>query len=588
MSEELTRNAQRWLNDLEAALATKDAALLAELFQETSYLRDNVALTWDYRQAHNREQIQQILWAAADTVKPSNLRFSERWSTPSVVAPAGSDIVEIVFEFDTVSGQGTGLLRALPNESSAYGFDGFSLYTRLESLHGFEHPEDHPRGHGFTPNHPKENWQQHREARKEFSDREPQVLVVGGGHSGQIVSAHLKRLGVETLIVDKFERVGDNWRKRYHSLALHNPIEMNHLPFLDYPKSWPQYLPKDMLANWLEIYSEVEDLNIWTSTAFLGGEYDESTRTWTAKVRRGDGSERTLHPKHIVIATGGVGGDPHIPELRGLSEFKGTVIHSTQFTSGQDYAGKKAIVVGVGTSAHDIALDLYNNDADVTMIQRSPTVVASVDCANMAYGAYFEEDADPDLIDLQFSADFVHPLLIEGAKAYQQAIAQIDAPLHKRLEEAGLRLEEGEDGTGWLVKFLRYGGGYYLNVGASDVIADGGIKIEQDENLDGYGPDGAKRKDGSTLEADVIVLATGFQDRHSELTRYFGAEMADKIGQVGGFGEEGELANDWKPTPQPGLWFSVGSMQQTRCNGPLLAYQIKGDLENLVPASLKK
>src|SRR5699024_8330908 len=219
------------------------------------------------------------------------------------------------------------------------------------------------------------------------------------------------------------------------------------------------------------------------------------------------------------------------------------------------YAGKKAIVVGASTSAHDVALDLYNNDVDVTMIQRSPTIVTSVDCANLAYSAYFEEDADADLIDLQFSADFVYPMLVEGLKGYQQMVAQLDADLLKRLDEAGLRLEEGEDKTGWLLKFLRYGGGYYLNVGASDVIADGGIKVEQDENLDAYGPDGAKRKDGTVLAADVIVLATGWTSRENELKRYFCDEIANKIDKIGGFDEQGELANVWKPTAQPGLWF---------------------------------
>jgi len=586
-SKQISQGASRWLADFEKVLNTKDSALLERLFLEKSYWRDQVAFTWDYRQVHNRADIEELLWSVVDEIKPSNFRFAEKWPAPDVFEGLGTPLIEVFFDFDTASGWGTGIVRGVPNEDSPYGFDGYTLYTKLEGLNGVEPPAKYPRGHGFKPEHKDENWLQSREKKQSFEDRDPTVLIAGGGHSGMVAAAYLARLGVESLIVDKNERVGDNWRKRYHTLALHNPIEMNQLPFMDYPDNFPQYIPKDKLANWFETYAESLDLNFWTSTEFLGASYDEETGVWTATVRKADGTERVLHPKHVIMATGGVGGPPRIPKLAGLDSFSGTVMHSSKFTAGQDYPSKKAIVVGVGTSAHDIALDLYNNGTEVTMLQRNPVIVTSVDCANLAYNDYFL-GIPADLVDIRGLASGIYPLMVEGMKGYQKTVAELDRPLLERLEAAGVKLEEGEDKTGWLIKFLRYGGGYYLNVGASDVIAEGGIKVRQFADVDTFVPEGAQFKDGSVLEADLIVLATGYENRSAEVAHYFGEDVAQRIGDIGGFDEQGELANAWKPTAQRGLWFMIGSMQQARGNAPQLALQIKADLEGLIPESLRK
>ena len=84
----------------------------------------------------------------------------------------------------------------------------------------------------------------------------PTVLVIGGGQSGLCIAARLKQLNVDTLIVDREKRIGDNWRKRYHALTLHNQVQVNHLPYMLFPPNWPTYIPKDKLANWFEAYVE--------------------------------------------------------------------------------------------------------------------------------------------------------------------------------------------------------------------------------------------------------------------------------------------------------------------------------------------
>ncbi|QYB04709.1 NAD(P)/FAD-dependent oxidoreductase [Rhodococcus sp. USK10] len=586
-TNQVRQGAERWLGDFETALATRSSDKLAQLLLEESFLRDNGALTWDFRQFHGRIAVEKLLWSVVDDIKPANLRISEEWPAPHVEGKGESAVIEVFFDFDTDAGSAVGLLHGAPDDSSPYGFKARAIYTRLESLKGTEYPEAHPRGHGYTPERRGENWLQHRERERSFEDRDPEVLIVGSGQAGLMTAAHLTQLGVTSLIIDKHERVGDNWRKRYHSLNLHNPIEMNHFPYLPFPDHYPEYLPKDVIANWLEIYARYLDLDIWTSTEFEGADYDYSVDSWSATVRRSDGTTRALRPKHIVLATGGIGGKPNIPKLPGLDSFTGETMHSSEFGGGEAYAGKKAVVVGVGSSAHDIALDLHQHGATVTMVQRSPVIINNVETANLAYAAYF--DGTPaELVDIRYGVGLINPLRFANSQTYHQFAKERDAELLRGLELAGLRLGDGFEGAGWLDLFLRTGGGYYLNVGASEVIVSGGIKVLQADRIDEFVPQGVRLDDGGVLDADLVVLATGYQNRKTEVAQQFGEEVAERVGEIAGLDEEGEWANVWRPTAQRGLWFNGGGINQVRPASRRLALLIKGDLNNLIPDSLRR
>lgn len=579
---------EQWISDFGSALAAKDSSTLSALFSEESYYRDNVAFTWDYRQAVGSQQIVDLLLSVVDDIAPSNFRLSTEWPEPGLVGYEEPLLLEFFMEFDTAVGGGTAIVRGIPDTTSPYGFRAFKLFTRLDTLRGFEPGEAYSGGRGFEAKHQKQNWLQNRDQRQSYSDREPEVLIVGGGHSGMMAAARLGKLGVDALIVDKNERVGDNWRKRYHNLALHTPTHMAQLPYLRYPDNFPEYISKDKLANWFETYAESLDLNYWTSTEFLGATFDDEAGTWSATIRKADGTERVLHPKHMIMCTGGVGGFPKIPNLPGLDTFAGDAMHSSKFTRGEDYAGKNAIVVGVGTSAHDIALDLYTNGANVTMLQRNPVAIVSIDSANAAYSDYFNGVPDV-LVDFRFNADGVYPLLVKALHGYQQAVAEWDKDILERLEAVGMKLEDVRDGEhSWIMKFYRNGGGYYLNIGASDIIADGGIKVIQSDDLDTLTAEGARMNDGSLVPADVIVMATGYEGRQTELEALFGEEVAERVGPVGrGFDTEGEWTNVWKPTAQKGLWFMLGGVNNARPNSQLVALNIKAELEGLVPPKFR-
>jgi putative flavoprotein involved in K+ transport len=126
---------------------------------------------------------------------------------------------------------------------------------------------------------------------------------------------------VPTIIMEKNEKPGDSWRKRYKSLCLHDPVWYDHLPYLPFPRNWPVFSPKDKIGDWLEMYTKVMELNYWGSTECKKASYDEKRREWTVVVQR-DGKEIILKPKHLVLATGMSAKAQHA-EVRRHGDFQG-------------------------------------------------------------------------------------------------------------------------------------------------------------------------------------------------------------------------------------------------------------------------
>ena len=324
-----------------------------------------------------------------------------------------------------------------------------------------------------------DNWLDRRQAAREFRDRDPDVIVIGAGQSGLMMAARLGQLNISTLVVDKSERIGDVWRKRYRSLTLHNEICMNHFAYMPFPDTWPVYIPKDKLADWLEFYAESMELNVWTKTVFLGGEYDSAARRWTVRLSLADGSTRTMRPRHVIMAVG-VSGIPSVPELKGADDFEGIVLHSSGQSDDLDVNGKRVLVVGAGTSGHDIAQDMHLRGAEVTMLQRSPITVVSLEPSSVrAYEMYRKNEGIRPLADTDFIIAAVpYDLLRRLHGPLSRQMAEEDKELLDGLRKVGFLLDNGEDDTGYFLKLLRYQAGYYLNVGASDLIIEGKIKLK--------------------------------------------------------------------------------------------------------------
>lgn len=574
--------ADNWLGQFEEALAKPNDGALKALFHPDSYWRDVLALSWNIQTLNGADAILKALPPLAAKMQPSGFAVDPDRAAPRKVMRAGTNAIEAIFRFETKVGRGSGIIRLIPDTDDGNRLKAWTLLTELGELKGFEEQlgVQRPRGNAYSRDFRGPNWLDLRKRSAGYADRDPTVLVIGGGQSGLSIAARLKQLNVDTLIVDREQRIGDNWRKRYHALTLHNQVQVNHLPYMLFPPNWPTYIPKDKLANWFEAYVEAMELNFWTETEFEGGSYDEKAQRWTVTLQRADGTKRTMHPRHVVLATG-VSGIPSVPEIAGLKDYSGKVMHSSQYDDGENWKGKRAIVIGTGNSGHDIAQDLHSSGAHVTMFQRSSTLVVSIEpSAQLVYAPYNEGTLeDNDLIATSMPLQLArrsHRLTGERSKA-------LDKDLLDGLERAGFKLDYGEDNTGWQFKYLTRGGGYYFNVGCSDMIVRGDIALKQFADIDTFTADGAKMRDGTTVAADLVVLATGYKKQEELVRKLFGEAIEKRVGTIWGFGEEQELRNMYTRTGQPGLWLIAGGLAQCRIGSKHLALQIKAIEEGLLP-----
>jgi thioredoxin reductase len=573
--------AEHWLAQFETALAGSDESLLETLFHSDSYWRDVLALSWNLQTINGADAILSELKARADSAIPRAFRIDPDRAAPRRVTRAGTNTIEAIFRFETVQGRGSGILRLIPDAGDCNRLKAWTLLTALDELKGFEEAlgRSRPRGQAYSRDFRGPNWLDLRKEAAAYADRDPVALVVGGGQAGLSIAARLKQLQIDTLIVDREVRIGDNWRNRYHALTLHNQVQVNHLPYMPFPPNWPVYIPKDKLANWFEAYVDAMELNYWTGTEFESGAYNEAEERWSVTLRRTDGSKRIMHPRHVVMATG-VSGIPNLPDIPSLKNFAGTVLHSSQYGDGEAWHGKHALVIGTGNSGHDIAQDLYSSGASVTLVQRSSTLITNIEpSAQLAYAAYNEGTLeDNDLIAASMPlalAKKSHVMITEQSKKF-------DSELLDGLERVGFKLDYGEGNTGWQFKYLTRGGGYYFNVGCSDLVVRGEIALKQFADIDMFAAEGARMKSGETLAADLIVLATGYKPQEHLVRKLFGEEVTARVGPIWGFGEGQELRNMYTRTGQPGLWFIAGSLAQCRINSKYLALQIKAIEEGLL------
>ena len=569
--EETNRDiAERWVQAFDAALRARADTALAECFAADSHWRNLFGISWHFATFSGGEAVVRELLARAPGCGARDFAIDAALLAPRRAVVAGREVIEAVIRFDTDNGPGVGAVRLLVAPGG--GAQAWTLSTSLD----FDRICTARAGARVSISHVRDfaeaDWLEQRRVRSAYRDRDPDVLVVGGGHAGISAAVEIQRLGLSALIVDREERIGDNWRLRYRGLKLHNKTPVNHLRYLPFPVTFPEYIPKDRIANWLESYADIMDVDFWTRTSFEGASYDEASARWTARLVR-EGAERVLHPRHIVLATS-VSGTANIPVIDGIDNFKGQVAHSSQFKAGREWASRSVVVFGTGTSAHDICQELQAAGARATMVQRSPTMVVNVEPAQIYDRTYLGDGPPIEVRDI-VNSGVPLPVMKMAHKLITAEVRALDAGLHARLEKAGFRLEFGEDGTGWPLKFRSRGGGYYFNVGCSELIADGKVGLIQFADIAGFAADGLRLKDGSALPADLLVLATGYKGLDHLLEKLFGREIAARVGRVWGFDDATqELRNMWTRTPQPGLWFTGGAFSQARIYSRYIALQI--------------
>jgi putative flavoprotein involved in K+ transport len=578
-----TLTAVAWVEKLAAALSSDTPTDAADLFEENGFWRDLIVFTWNIKTLEGRDAISDMIAATRDNTRPCHWQVDEN-------ATEADGVTDAWISFETGVARGRAYVRL--RDGLAWTF--LTTMTELK-----DYPEKRnklrPKGAEHGANKNRQTWlekRQHEEAALGYTEQ-PYCLIIGGGQGGIGLGARLRQLEVPTIVIDALPKPGDTWRNRYKSLSLHDPIWYDHMPYLPFPENWPVFTPKDKVGDWLEMYTKVMELNYWGSTRCTHAQYDEEKQEWTVEIDR-DGEKLTLHPKQLVLATG-MSGIPNTPDIPGMDTFEGEQHHSSQHPGGEAFRDKKCIVLGGNNSAHDICCALWENDADVTMIQRSSThIIKSDSLMELVLGGLYSEEAVESGMttykaDLTFASVPFQIMPQFHIPAYQ-AVAERDAEFYQRLTDAGFLLDFGEDGSGLFMKYLRRGSGYYIDVGASDLVADGEIKLKSGVSIERIKPKSVVLTDGTELPADLIVYATGYGSMNGWAAKIISQEVADKVGKCWGMGSdtikdpgpwEGELRNMWKPTHQEALWFHGGNLHQSRHYSQYLSLQIKARMEGI-------
>jgi putative flavoprotein involved in K+ transport len=580
---EPAREIADWLQTFSTSLARGDISATTALFHDESYWRDLIAFTWNVVTCEGRSSIESMLRARLAAVKPS------AWALQG--EPTHADgVTEAFLSFETECARGNGYLRLRDGKC-------WTLLTAATELKGHEERRGNTRARGVHHGvfRDRQTWLDRRteELTNLGRARQPYCVIVGGGQAGIMLGARLKQLDVPTIVVDKHERPGDAWRKRYKSLCLHDPVWYDHLPYLPFPENWPVFSPKDKIADWLEMYTRVMELDYWGFAECRSASYDEARQEWVVTVDRA-GETVVLRPQQLVLATG-MSGVPNVPRIPGAERFQGIQHHSSRHPGGEGFRGQQCVVIGSNNSAHDICADLWEHGADVTMLQRSSTMVARSELMlELVLEGLYSESAvragmTTDKADIIF-ASIPYRIMADLQRPAYTEMAKRDAALYERLRKVDFLLDFGDDESGLFMKYLRRGSGYYIDVGASELVADGRIKLRSGVEVRELKPRSVVLSDGGELPADLIVYATGYGSMNGWAARLISQDVADTVGKCWGLGSnttkdpgpwEGELRNMWKPTQQPGLWFHGGNLAQSRYYSLFLALQLKARLEGI-------
>lgn len=584
-SNSSVRQAAEWLDAFASTLAQRKLDRLPAFFADDCFWRDFLAFTWNIKTVEGLSSVEGMLAHALQMFDGS-----PSWTLDKDSVQVEGDTLLAWFHFETPVGRGQGHFRLREGKC-------WTFFTALRELKGFEEKKARRRQLGTTHQYGpgRTTWLERREqeeANLGYTEQ-PYCVIIGGGQGGIGLAARLRRLDVPTIVIERNARAGDSWRRRYKSLCLHDPVWYDHLPYLPFPEDWPVFTPKDKLGDWLEAYTRIMEINYWSSTECRSARYDEVAGEWTVRVVR-EGKSVVLHPKQLIFALG-VSGYPSTPVIEGHDEFQGEQFHSSAYRGGDAYRGKRCVVLGSNNSAHDICADLWEHGAEVTMIQRSSTLIVKSDTLmEKVIGKLYSEDALERGIDAD-RADLIQastPLRIAPtlSKPIYEQIEEVDAPFYARLRKVGFMLDFGEDGSGLHTKYLRRGSGYYIDVGASELVADGLIDLRSGVGIARIEADGVVLSNGEKLPADLLVYATGYGSMNAWVADIVSPEVANRVGKCWGVGSdtardpgpwEGELRNMWKPTQQQALWFHGGNLSQSRHYSLYLALQIKARMEGL-------
>ncbi|OAP62649.1 hypothetical protein AYL99_01876 [Fonsecaea erecta] len=515
-------------------------SLSPEDLTESAVWRDLLALTGTFRTFHGVKNVAEAWTNTFGRQSPSDLKLVPNTAKLLSVLDVSS-WVDAQFTFQT-SGDGpplscSGYISLVPNDHGQWKI--WMIRTILDEV------ADYGNVDVLDPEIPSRAIQDsaygNRERRDGHSDGQAQhfdVIVVGGGQAGLGVGGRLQALGVSYLVVDKFGTVGDR-----------------HLPlYRTYDSSYPEFLTKEHIARGHKEYVKRFGINVWQSTEFVSSSWSPEHKMWTCSLNRG-GEEVTLTTFH-------------------LEQFKGIVLHSSEYRHSNEWKGLRGVVVGSANTAHDVADDMLTAGlASITMVQRGRVLPAEhyMEVTKAYYNAEIPtERADRE--NFSFPASIRRQIIM----AYLHSMARNDSERFDALQNAGFNVERYGDLMHVLFERL---GGHYMDVGTSAKISSGLIKVKSGSVPTHYTPDGLAFDDGTELKADVVVFTTGFVQNMRQIAgEIVGPQVADQLDDFWGLDAEGELRGAFKPAGHPGVWFTGGDIGIARYYGRFIALQIKAEL----------
>ncbi|KAJ7572838.1 dimethylaniline monooxygenase [Mycena floridula] len=555
--------ASTWLSQLADALTSGSTHAFVDCILPGGFFRDVLTFSWDTRSPSSAADIHAYLIDKLKAGEITELKLDEKAGlTPEYGFIGPHKGVSGGFSFSTPIATGQGFYRLISDETGVW--KALSLSMEMAEFKGHEEAGAELGmygGHTLL-------WEDVKRERREQVESDPQVVIIGAGQHGLMTAARFKQMGIRAIIVEQNARVGDNWRERYPILTLHTTKNQYQMLYQPFPKNWPIHTPKEKLADWFEFYASSQDLVVWTNSRPLPTpKYDSETKKWTVVIDR-NGQHVTLHPSHIVIATGVIGA-PRIPtDVTSPESFTGETFHASKYPGGRHFTGKRVVVVGAGNTAADICQDLaFHKAASVTMVQRSRTAVRTLKAVSDDLFKLYPDDVPIEISDLKHSS---FPFGLERILIGETVDA--DKKLHDGLEKAGFKVNRS---TPYFVLIFERYGGNAIDVGCADRIIAGDVKIKHGVEPRGFTSDSLIFSDDSSLKADVVIWATGYHLITDSLRPLFGDDVIDQGGPIWGLDEENLIRGCYRTSGYPGFWYAGGGFDTGRTGSKALALSIK-------------
>ncbi|WP_329273271.1 flavin-containing monooxygenase [Streptomyces sp. NBC_01451] len=307
------------------------------------------------------------------------------------------------------------------------------------------------------------------------------VYVIGGGPGGLAVAYALRAQGVRAVVLERGDRVGSSWRRHYDRLHLHTTRRLSSLPGLAMPRSFGRWVARDDVVRYLEKYAEYHELEVVTGVEVSRVERTADGTGWLLHATGG----RELTGSAVVVATG-TNHTPRIPEWSGRDAYRGELLHAAQYRNPEPYAGRDVLVVGIGNTGAEIAVDLVEGGASrVRLSVRTAPHIVRRSTAGWA---------------AQFTGILVRRLPVRLVDRLAGPMAKVSVP---DLSAHGLPRPD----TG-LYSRVTAGSIPVQDVGLIDAVRKGRVEIVA--AVEGFEDGKVVLADGGRLEPDAVIAATGY------------------------------------------------------------------------------